>query len=328
MLTYRSKEGVEIVKGRKIYLLIPIVLFLVFVAGGCAEEEVEMPEEESVDLEDQLTDEESRVFGEVEETVSTLEGEIEIETVGTFSFDPREVQTVREDIFKEGYFSIFDVLVHLEQNGQVEVDYYFEEDMNTHVITDINGHAEWWYDAYYDGGWPERSVFRMDHYPYKDKMTLRIVRSTEEFLDSVYATYRDEVKRRNENEGRVIVPEVIIEGKNETMVFEDFEVKAHNLRSDMFQPGVVTAIDTILSLGDAGYISYDLQWYESLGTAGVVKSYWVNRINDDVSEGRCGFVYEAGDEAFYFFRGNHNHIPSDVRVINSPQYVKYFWICI
>ena len=96
----------------------------------------------------------------------------------------------------------------------------------------------------------------------------------------------------------------------------------------MFQPGVVTAIDTILSLAEAGEITYDLQWYESIGSAGVVKSYWVNRINLDASFGRCGFVYEAGNKTFEFFLGNHNHIPSDIRVINSPQYVKYFWICI
>lgn len=103
---------------------------------------------------------------------------------------------------------------------------------------------------------------------------------------------------------------------------------AHNLRTDMIKPGVITAIDVILSLGEAEKITYDLQWYESLGTADVVKSYWVNRINEDESFGRCGFVYEAGAREFSFFRGNHIHIPSDIRVINSPEYVKYFWICI
>ncbi len=315
----------------KLLLFIPIILLLVVFTGGCSDGQDQVQEaqdEEILDPEADASEEENRILGEMGETASALEGEIEIETLGTFFFDTGAVQTVRDDIFKDGYFSIFDVLVHLEQEGRVELDYYFDEAMNTYVITDINGRAGWWYDAYYDGGWRERSVFRMDHYPYKDAMTLRIVRSTEDYLNSVYATYRDEVNRRSENEGRIIVPEVIIEGKNETMVFDNVEVKAHNLRSDMFQPGVVTAIDTVLSLAEQGQLSYDLQWYESIGTAGVVKSYWVNRINDDVSEGRCGFVYEAGDEEFFFFRGNHNHIPSDIRVINSPQYVKYFWICI
>ncbi len=319
-------------KSKHLFFLIVAIMFSLFIATSCAEErakeQADSPDEEEVAMEADTAEEENRIYGEISETASALENEMEIEDVGTFSFNPQEVQTVRDDIFREGYFSIFDVLVHLDENGQIELDYYFDEDMNTYVITEMNGHTEWWYDAFYDGGWRERSVFRIDHYPYKDEMFLRIVHSTEEYIASVYKIYREEEERKRENDGTIIVPEVIIEGQNETLVFEDFEVKAHNLRSDMFQPGVVTAIDTILSLADEGHISYDLQWYESLGTAGVVKSYWVNRINDDESEGRCGFVYEAGDEVFYFFRGNHNHIPSDIRVINSPQYVKYFWICI
>ncbi len=28
------------------------------------------------------------------------------------------------------------------------------------------------------------------------------------------------------------------------------------------------------------------------------------------------------------FRGNHIHLPSDTRIINSPEYVLYYWICI
>ncbi|MDW7740516.1 MAG: hypothetical protein SCJ97_10775 [Bacillota bacterium] len=96
----------------------------------------------------------------------------------------------------------------------------------------------------------------------------------------------------------------------------------------MFQPGVIIAIDTILSLGEADLLSYDLQWYESIGTAGLVKSYWVERINIDQSAGRCRSVYEAVDELFCFFKGYHNHIPSDIRVINSPAFLEYFWIFI
>jgi len=313
-------------RGSKVLILTLGLMILAAVSGGCAEQRDASPE--ILEPETDISEKENRVFGEISDTAAELSGEIEIEGVGVFSFDPGEVETVRDDLFRNNHFSIFDVLVHLEQTGQIEIDYYFDEEMNTYVITDLDGHGEWWYDAYYDGGWRERSVFRMDHYPYKDKMILRIVRAAEEYLQAVYATYRDEISRLNENDGKIIVPEVIIEGKNETMVFENVEVRAHNLRDDMFQDGVVTAIDTILSLAEKNKISYDLQWYESIGTAGVVKSYWVERINDDVSEGRCGFVYEAGDEEFFFFRGNHNHIPSDIRVINSPQYVKYFWICI
>ncbi len=312
-------------------MLVVISMVLITAASSCTEEEISEPEAsepEAIDPEFEAADKKNQVFGEVSETAATGAGEIEIDGLGTFSFDPQKVETVRKDIFREGYFSIFDILVYLAQDGQIDMDYYFDEEMNTHIIDSLDGRTDWWYSAYYDGGWLERSVYRMDHYPYKDEMFLKMVKQPEERLESIYNTYRDEIRRKDENGGKIIVPEVIIEGKNDKHIFEEVEVTAHNLRSDMFQPVVVTAIDTILSLAEKGEISYDLQWYESIGTAGVVKSYWVNRINEDESQGRCGFVYEAGDELFYFFNGNHNHIPSDIRTINSPNYVKYFWICI
>jgi len=275
-----------------------------------------------------LSNEESQNFGQREETAPVGIGTVSIQGIGSFKFDPQEVETVREDIFREGYFSIFDVLVHLDKIGEISLDYYFDEDMNTHVVSELDGKTNWWYSAYYDGGWSERSVFRMDHYPYKDNMTLNFIQQSESYLESVFSTYRQEVKRFEQNEGEIIIPQVKIRGRTEELIFEDVEVRAHNLRADMFQTGVITAIDTILSIGEAGLITYDLKWYESIGTAGVVKSYWVEGINEDQARGRCGFVYEAGNEEFRFFRGNHNHIPSDTRVINSPYYLEYFWICI
>ena len=82
-----------------------------------------------------------------------------------------------------------------------------------------------------------------------------------------------------------------------------------------------------MSLGDADLITYELQWYTTIGSA-EVKNYFVDKINSDKSQGRCGFVYEAGSYDFRGFSGNHIHIPSDIRVINNPEYVEFFWICI
>ncbi|MDG6244784.1 MAG: hypothetical protein QCH31_10435 [Methanolobus sp.] len=310
--------------GKIIFVLVTVIFLVLF--SACVERQVAGPEAQGRDL---VPDEhENRIFGNVSDSPAVMSGKIGIQGLGTFSFDPQEVRTVREDIFREGHFSIFDILVHLEEKGEIEIDYYFDENMNTYVISDLNGHENWWYDAYYDGGWRERSVFRMDHYPYKDKMTINMVRQSGSYLDPIYETYLDEIRRKEENGGKTIIPEVIIKGQHETLVFENLEVKAYNLRSDMFQDGVITAIDTILTLGEDEKISYDLQWYESIGSAGLVKSYWVDRINNDVSYRRCGFVYEAGNWEFEFFRGNHVHIPSDIRAINSPEYLTYFWICI
>jgi hypothetical protein len=99
------------------------------------------------------------------------------------------------------------------------------------------------------------------------------------------------------------------------------------MRSDAFKGGTITALDVILSLGDQGLIEYELQWYESIGSARIVKSYWVEAIDGDKAYGRCGFVYESGSLEFKG-SGNHIHLPSDTRILNSPEYVKFFWICI
>ena len=54
----------------------------------------------------------------------------------------------------------------------------------------------------------------------------------------------------------------------------------------------------------------------------------IDGIDEDKSVGRCGFVYEEGSYQFSSFRGNHIHIPSDTRVLTSPEYIEWFWICI
>jgi len=254
--------------------------------------------------------------------------EITIDTIGEFTFNHEAIETVRKDIFREGHFSIFDILVYLDSNGDIDLEYHFDETMNTHVIDSINGKGNWWYMAYYDGGWPENNVFRMDHYPYKDKMYIRILEEDKHIIDRIYEVFREEIQRKEKNGGKIVIPMVIIRGPKTDLRFTNVTVTPHNLRNDTFQDGVITAIDVILSLGDGQRLSYDLQWFDSIGSAGVVRSYWVSRINEDAMHDRCGFVYEAGSLRYQGFRGNHIHIPSDFRAINSPEYEEWFWICI
>ena len=254
--------------------------------------------------------------------------EITIDTIGEFTFNPEAIETARKDILREGHFSIFDILVYLDSNGDIDLEYHFDKTMNTHVIDSINGKGNWWYMAYYDGGWPENNVFRMDHYPYKDKMYIRILEEDKPTIDRIYEVFIEEIQRKEKNGGKIVIPTVIIRGPKTDLRFTNVTVTPHNLRNDTFQDGVITAIDVILSLGDGQKLSYDLQWFDSIGSAGVVRSYWVSRINGDVMHDRCGFVYEAGSLSYQGFRGNHIHIPSDFRAINSPEYEEWFWICI
>jgi hypothetical protein len=265
------------------------------------------------------------------DTLSKLTGSISIGSIGTYSFNPSDVTTMRPDIFKEGYFSLFDILVFLDNTSQIEMDYHFNQSINTFVIKTINNISNWWYKAHYSGGWRENNVFRMDHYPYKDKMTITLETTTASVINAIHEVWREEIERNKTNDGQTIVPRVTIIGPPDegTLEFYNISVTAHNLRNDTFQDGVVTAIDTILSLADQGKITtYKLKWYETIGTAEVVKTYYVEKINDWHAYWTCGFVYESGAEKFGRWQGNHIHIPSDIRIINSPEYVLYFWICL
>ncbi len=259
--------------------------------------------------------------------ISNSGEEIVIGGIGTHKFNPEEIVSIRPELFKEGHFSIFDILVHLDNNGELDMEYHFDPTMDTYVIDSINGKTNYWYYAYYDGGWQETNVFRMDHYPYKPKMYINLFTETSSRIESKYDTFREEINRLNSNNGSIIVPDIFIKGKTFDQHFKDIEITPHNLRNDTLQEGVITAIDVIMTLGDLGLITYRLNWYETIGTA-EVKNYYVDEINGDASYARCGFVYEAGDLDFTRFRGNHIHIPADIRLINSPQYVEFFWICI
>lgn len=245
-----------------------------------------------------------------------------------YHFNPEEVKTLRPDIFREGYFSVFDALVHVAELGDIDLEYHFDESKNTHVIDSLQGSSYWWYEIYYDGGWPESNYYRMDHYPWKDDADLTFFETNEKRVRDAHDFFEREVERLEKNGGKVVLPTVYIRGIYDSWQFENVTVTPHNLRADVFQPDVVTAIDVILSLGDQGKLNYTLQWYESIGDARVVKSYWVESINDNKSEGRCGFVHEEGRLLGLDFGGNHIHLPADVKVLNSPDYAWWFYICI
>jgi PKD repeat protein len=253
------------------------------------------------------------------------DGKISIGALGTWTFDPNDVETVRPDIFRENHFSLFDILVHLDKLGEIDLVYHFDEDMNTHVIDSINDIKNWWYFSYYHMGWQETNNFRMDHYPYKDKTTTHLFREDPSRISKIHSYFKEEVDRVEANDGKVIIPKVTLRLRSKTLTFTNVEVTAHNLRNDTFQDGVITAIDVILSLADQEEITYKLTWYEKIGQAEIL-NYFVDGINDNIAHGTCGFVYEEGSEKLRW--GNHIHIPSDYRIINSPEYEEWFWICL
>ena len=256
-------------------------------------------------------------------------GSVHIAGSGALSFEAGEVQTLRPDIFATGHISLFDVLAHLGERGDIDLSHHWDAEMDTHVIDQIEGRENWWYDAYYAAGWSESNVFRMDMYPYKNGTTLRLEPAAPQRLTQIYDTFRQEVARRDQAGGRVIIPELAIRSPAGNWAFEKVEVTPYDVRGDLFQPGVVTALDALLSLAQQGHLSgLELTWYERIGSAEPVDSYWVSQINDATAQGGCGFVYEIGPRAFSGFRGAHIHIPADARAIVSPEYALWFWICL
>ena len=258
------------------------------------------------------------------------EGILEIEGLGTFTFDPAEIQTVRPDIFAAGHFSLFDVLVHLADKGWYTLDYHYEECLETHVIEELNGQMNWWYRAKYAGGWYEINAYRMDMYPYKDGAHFRMRRHTEDYIGRLYNSFAEEVLRKSNNQGRTVIPEVRIG----TAIYNDVPISAHDARTDMLQPGTLTALDVLLSLADQEKINQlKLTWYGSLGEADPVDSFWVEQIDDgdglsdqESSPAAGGWVYETGSLDFSGFQGSHIHVPSDVRTIVSPEYMTWYWL--
>jgi hypothetical protein len=263
-----------------------------------------------------------------EEVISPFlySGTAVIDGIGTFEFEPADIITSRDDIFQRGYFSLFDILVHLDDRGDIEMEFEFDKEYDTHLIKKINDLEDWWYWSHYDGGWREDNAWRMDLYPYKDNSTIHFHQESSNVIEGIFDVFKDEVEQRKDDDGKVIVKKVMIRSNSFDIDFEDVEVTAHNIRNDTFKEGVITAIDVIMSLGDQGKITYDLSWYESIGSAGIVKNYFVTMINGDESYGTCGYVYETGYYRMNY--RNHIHIPSDHRVIISPEYEEFFWICL
>ena len=245
-----------------------------------------------------------------------------------YKFNPDEVETVRPDLFQNGSFSIFDVLVHLNSTGEVDLKYHFNATMNTFVIDSLNGEINWWYKAYYSGGFQEKNVFRIDNSPWKPGTRIILYQEDPSYIDHVYSTFEEEVARLANNNGTVTIPTVVIIGDSFSLNFFNITPTPHDMRDDLFQNNVMTALDVIMTLGDLGNITYELKWFDSMGRAGYVHNYFVSRINTDQTVGRCGFLYDVGDEDFRYPGPNYIYLAADARIIVSQEYLSFFWGCL
>jgi len=138
----------------KILTIIIIVLAFSYLTIACkgtvrSEEGGQAMDKESEERQPllQSDDKGNKIVGEVFDTVPRQEGHIMIGNVGGFQFDPGNIKTVRDDIFNEGFFSIFDILVYLDDEGKINMEYHFDDSMNTHIIDSIDNMKNWWHIA-------------------------------------------------------------------------------------------------------------------------------------------------------------------------------------
>jgi hypothetical protein len=265
-------------------------------------------------------------------------GSVEIRGVGTFTYDPQAITTLQPQVFAQGRFSAFDVLVHLSVTGQISLVYAYDETADTYIIQSLNGLEGWWYDARVPGGAFERTALRIDHYPVKDGTSLYVYLEDPARLAAIEAGFRVEVALRSEHGGQIIVPVVTIKGPRSTTTFENVLVTSHNVRPDLFRPGVVTALDVLLSLGEQGKIaSLDLAWHAEVDGVANVNHYMVDWIGipDVLGEKSptCGYMDQAATEGVRSYLTPHSHattkihLSSDVEVLVSPAFVEWQWVC-
>jgi len=237
-----------------------------------------------------------------------------------YNYNPNEIETERPDLFQDGSFSVFDILLHLDSKGKINLNYHFNTSMNTHVIDSLNGEDNWWYNIFYTGGYAEKNVERIDHYPWKQGANIIMYQESESYINDAYSRFREEVARFKHNNGSIIIPIVNVSGRSFREVFYNLTVFPYNLRNDVFKNGVVTAMDVIMTLGTLGNITYELKWIAHFSSASYVHSYFVNKINDDEAAGRCGFLYAVSNSFIW--------LSADERILTSPESVTFFWGCL
>lgn len=254
-----------------------------------------------------------------------------------------EWQSLRPEMYQDGNGSVLDLLLLAAKKYDLDVEYFYDEELDTYWIESINGirglgaedvakfadgltapygpcsEPGGWKYEYAATGWPTNGVVtyhteeeykQLDRKPLNNEGKAFFVPACKEEIELRKGIYRAEQERLAKNGGKVIVPEVIIEWDwNKEAVFKDVEVKPHNLRTDIFQPGVIIVMDVMLSLQESNpAINLEYTWWPSLSTGVTSNSFVmsklaINGVDDDghvlsvehAASGTSGFVYHNGE---------------------------------
>jgi len=149
-------------------------------------------------------------------------------------------------------------------------------------------------------------------------------------LEAIHQHFREEVARRAENDGAVIIPTVTLLSSTAIVEFNNVAVTAHDSRSDVFQAGVITMLDVLLSLGEQGALTeLGLDWREEDGDIPVVDGYYVVSVQAEgfapETTGSCVLTHQIYGETIAEFLSPHTHtmshihLTADLEVLVAPE---------
>ncbi|QIZ77273.1 hypothetical protein [Ferrimonas lipolytica] len=232
-------------------------------------------------------------------------------------------ESIRSDIFQPGHFSVLDVMMYIsEQREDFEVsdvvwnearqaydykvsfdadgDGNFDTDEATHYTQwkDYNKSPNWGVSFFHSGGkmLSEAASFetvydRLGEMLVRHQVEIRIMPMSPAYMERMWQSHIDEVEFKKANDGKVMLTNVLIDMedtdgyKDEHIipVATNVEVKAYNLRTDVFKPGVITQLDYIMSAAAAsattGEADFGFTYWPTLSTGTQLGSYVMNRID-------------------------------------------------
>jgi hypothetical protein len=279
----------------------------------------------------------------------------------TYAFDPKEysISTTRPDIFTEGHYSLFDVLIAVAQRNGHQVALHWDADCMTHFIDSVDGVAgDYWYHFSYDAGsgtaneLKHRRQIRWDELLYQPGAWVQLVLG--EALNELKQEYREEIQRQRRFGNMIPQVRIAINPSNYegnpaesnritiTRNWRDVTVTAHDLRGkggdslyrSPFQPGVVTAMDVLFSLRDQGLLDVVGTAYFTHLAGKTMESYRVRSLGFPGlglahASGRQGFVYTTGNGTFSRLANDADskqHVHADIHVIHAPDFAVWRWI--
>ncbi|WP_299794836.1 hypothetical protein [uncultured Shewanella sp.] len=241
--------------------------------------------------------------------------------------------TARPDIFVDGHYSVFDVLRYLALTREdIKLDSitpYNETGLDTYGFTvswDQNGDGifdtqdinsfnspDWHFKFKFDGGELRRitggldgvgpegeaNYERMDQFWVQPGMHLRFQPLNPEMTARRKWAMQQQMNRYQQAGNKVVLPELVASidnGKTYQTLVKDLEISAHNLRPDIFQPGVITGIDAFLSAKDLGH-DFVINYWPTVASKAPVEHYALFRVKGTASRVGAGWTTRLGEKA-------------------------------